>query len=210
MRAAGYPANGGESQGSVWQSMVRCRYFHVDYVRRCREPFALAGCGRMQMVLAPHGQAGVLDPARAGTAGTEATRLLLPAALESQVHPREEVGVLLATLPLMRDAWPAKTRTRGTAYELSSRTDRGRHLEAAQPVPRSPGAGCANCSARIKLARAVHPAMAYMSLTEPGVARGRTSMWSRRTVSVSSARRTSRVCSLGSPSRIADMRRETD
>jgi mannose-6-phosphate isomerase len=97
-RADGYPQQGDAPAWSVDQSLVRCEYFHLDYVRQS-EPFALAG-GRMKVVVVLHGEgtarvAGAVEPLKAGDA------VLLPASLgETWLHPQGGVlGMLVSSLP---------------------------------------------------------------------------------------------------------------
>lgn len=97
--ARGYPRPGQPSaRDAVRQELVRCRYFHLDYVRQS-EPFRLAGCGQMQTLLVLHGRGryrsdGGLHALVAGDT------VLLPAALPPLwIEPSEPLGLLLSTLP---------------------------------------------------------------------------------------------------------------
>jgi mannose-6-phosphate isomerase len=96
-RAEGYPRHGQEAAGPVDQPLVRCAFFHLDYVRDSG-PFALAG-GRMRVAIVLHGKGearagGVAEPLRPGDA------VLLPAALgETWIHPHGSLGLLVASLP---------------------------------------------------------------------------------------------------------------
>jgi mannose-6-phosphate isomerase len=92
VRVEGYP-----SGAPLWQDLVRCRYFHLDYVRQ-REAFCLPA-GRMQVVMVLHGEGEL-----AGEAGRErlaaGDTLLLPATMPiARVLPRGGLGLLLASLP---------------------------------------------------------------------------------------------------------------
>ncbi|MFO0844434.1 MAG: type I phosphomannose isomerase catalytic subunit [Gemmataceae bacterium] len=92
VRVEGYP-DGGPS----WQELVRCRFFHLDYVRQ-REAFCLPA-GRMQVVMVLHGEGELL-----GEGGRErlvaGDTLLLPATMPvARVLPRGGLGLLLASLP---------------------------------------------------------------------------------------------------------------
>jgi mannose-6-phosphate isomerase len=92
VRVAGYPDG-----DPLWQELVRCRYFHLDYVRQ-REPFCLPA-GRMQVAMVLHGAGEILtDLGREPLARGDT--LLLPASLPLvRVRPRGGVGLLLASLP---------------------------------------------------------------------------------------------------------------
>ncbi|MFO0881137.1 MAG: type I phosphomannose isomerase catalytic subunit [Gemmataceae bacterium] len=79
------------------QELVRCRYFHLDYLRQ-RDSFALGG-GKMQVMLVLHGEGDLWSEG-----GREALRtgdtLLLPATLSGvRIRPRGSIGLLLSTLP---------------------------------------------------------------------------------------------------------------
>jgi mannose-6-phosphate isomerase len=99
MRAAGYPQPGAkEATLSVWQSLVRCRYFHLDYARK-EQPFFLGGEGQMQAVMVLHGQGRLFSPCGQDNLVPGDT-LLLPAALsEVLVSPQGPLGLLISTLP---------------------------------------------------------------------------------------------------------------
>jgi mannose-6-phosphate isomerase len=99
IRAADYPqtAEQGDAE-AVWQSLVRCRYFHLDYVRQ-KEPFSLVGEGRMRAVMVLHGRGKLRWPGGQESLAVGDT-VLLPAALpEVLVSPRGPLGLLTSTLP---------------------------------------------------------------------------------------------------------------
>ena len=101
--AAGYPsAPDLASAEPVWQRLVDCRYFHLDYVRQTRA-FCLGG-GRMQTLVVVHGRGLLMG--RTGSQPLNAgDTLLLPASLEPVwCQPQGPIGVLLAALPEMRQA----------------------------------------------------------------------------------------------------------
>jgi mannose-6-phosphate isomerase len=96
IRAEGYP-QAGETAWSVRQSLVRCPYFHLEYLRQT-EPFALSG-GQMQVVVVLHGRA-TLWTARGLEALAAGDTLLLPASVgEVWLQPRGGIGLLLSSLP---------------------------------------------------------------------------------------------------------------
>jgi mannose-6-phosphate isomerase len=100
VRASGYPAQPGQpaASGSVRQPLVSCPYFTLDYLRQA-EPFTLGGSGTLQVLLVLHGR-GILDSAAGSLALAPGETLLLPASLPALTcHPREPLGLLLATLP---------------------------------------------------------------------------------------------------------------
>ncbi len=82
---------------ALWQELVRCRYFHLDYIRQ-REVFCLP-TGQMQVAIVLHGEGEMVCES-----GRESLRsgdtLLLPASLPTtRILPRGRFGLLLATLP---------------------------------------------------------------------------------------------------------------
>lgn len=81
----------------ICQELVRCRYFHLDYVRQ-RDAFALGG-GKMQVMMVLHGDGELwYDAGREPLVQGET--ILLPAAMSGvRVRPRGTLGLLLATLP---------------------------------------------------------------------------------------------------------------
>jgi mannose-6-phosphate isomerase len=97
--------NEGETAAPVRQSLVRCRYFHLDYVCQ-QEPFSLGG-GQMQVVMALHGRGRLCSPGGEERLAAGAT-LLLPAALpEVWVCPQGgALGVLVSTLPARGGKFP--------------------------------------------------------------------------------------------------------
>jgi mannose-6-phosphate isomerase len=99
VRAAGYPASGCvASPEPVRQELVRCRYFHLEYVRDA-QPVVLGGSGRMQVVVALHGTA-TLQTVQGPMKMQPGDSLLLPADLERiTCRPDGPFGVLLSTLP---------------------------------------------------------------------------------------------------------------
>lgn len=103
VRAEGYPQPSGEPAAwSVWQSLVRCRYFHLDYVRQA-EPFALPG-GRMKAVMVLHGK-GVLYSSHGPEPLSVGDTVLLPASLgEVWCQPDGTLGLLVSTLPALSRA----------------------------------------------------------------------------------------------------------
>src|SRR5205085_2098756 len=79
VRVASYPQTVDEVRPEpATQALVRCRYFHLDYIRRS-EMCVLPG-GRMRVLLVLHGQGGLLSPASTEPLAPGDT-LLLPAAL---------------------------------------------------------------------------------------------------------------------------------
>jgi mannose-6-phosphate isomerase len=98
LRAEGYPQTAGQAPAwSVQQSLVKCRYFHLDYVRQT-EPFALPG-GRMKAVMVLHGRGELWSPGGPEPLATGDT-ILLPASLgEVWCQPRSALGLLVSTLP---------------------------------------------------------------------------------------------------------------
>jgi mannose-6-phosphate isomerase len=84
----------------IWQTLVKCRYFLLDYVRQT-ELFTCGGVGRMQTAIVLHGEAQLETGA-----GVQALRagdtLLFPAAMPRlQCRPLAPLGLLLATLPVL-------------------------------------------------------------------------------------------------------------
>jgi mannose-6-phosphate isomerase len=104
LRAEGYPASEAEAPAAaVTQTLVRCRYFVLEYVRRCG-PFTLGGTCRLQVVLAAHGRGRLLETPgpgpgeRQGLAAGDS--VVLPAALGPlSAHADGPLGLLVATLP---------------------------------------------------------------------------------------------------------------
>jgi mannose-6-phosphate isomerase len=98
VRASGYPEGpGGPAGGPVWQDLVACRYFQLQYVRQ-QGPFRLGG-GRMQVLIVLHGSAVLRDPYGAQELAAGDT-VLLPAALAAVwCEPQASVGLLVAALP---------------------------------------------------------------------------------------------------------------
>jgi mannose-6-phosphate isomerase len=83
---------------SVRQSLVRCRYFALDYVRQSSR-FTLGGSGRLQVVVVLHGS-GVFETAEGEKRLSAGDSWLLPAALPAiPCSPAEPLGILLAALP---------------------------------------------------------------------------------------------------------------
>ena len=99
VRASGFPqAENRAEAGAVWQSLVRCPYFHLDYVRQ-EQPFSLSGQGRMQAVMVLHGRGSLGSPAGQDSLASGDT-ILLPAALPAvSVLPQGPLGLLVSTLP---------------------------------------------------------------------------------------------------------------
>ena len=98
--AVGFPGGVGEVSPttSVRQSLVRCRYFALDYLRQTSR-FTLGGTGRLQVAVVLHGS-GVLETAEGEKRLTAGESWLLPAALPmTACIPDEPLGLLLATLP---------------------------------------------------------------------------------------------------------------
>jgi mannose-6-phosphate isomerase len=100
VRAAGYPVPDGaptSDQAPVRQALVRCRWFHLDYVRQ-QAPFALGGRGdpAMRTVMVLHGRGRLGESGSLGPGDT----VLLPAALpEVWVEPDGPLGLLVSALP---------------------------------------------------------------------------------------------------------------
>ena len=98
--AIGFPSgDSGVSQTtSVRQSLVRCRFFVLDYLRQTSR-FALGGTGKLQVAVVLHGD-GVFDTAEGEKRLGVGDNWLLPAALPATACiPAEAVGLLVATLP---------------------------------------------------------------------------------------------------------------
>ncbi len=98
LRAVGYPGGGAEvsPNTAIRQTLVRCRYFALDYVRQST-PFALGGSGQMQVVVVLHGH-GRWQDSEADLRPGDAW--LLPAALPALAcSPAGPLVLLLATLP---------------------------------------------------------------------------------------------------------------
>jgi mannose-6-phosphate isomerase len=99
VRAAGYPRPGQQDQArSVWQALVRCSYFHLDYVRR-QDPFAIGGNGRMQALLVLHGRASLGWRNRQEDLVAGDTVLLPAASYAVLVCPDGPLGLLVTSLP---------------------------------------------------------------------------------------------------------------
>ncbi|MFO0925937.1 MAG: type I phosphomannose isomerase catalytic subunit [Gemmataceae bacterium] len=100
VRASGYPQATDEPPAAepVGQELVRCRYFHLDYIRQTT-PFPVAGQGRLQTMLVLHGTGRYRSDAGPGILRPGDT-VLLPAALPPlTVEPDGPLGLLLSTLP---------------------------------------------------------------------------------------------------------------
>ncbi|MGL4553410.1 MAG: type I phosphomannose isomerase catalytic subunit [Gemmataceae bacterium] len=98
------PAQGyGTSARPLWQPLVRCRYFELSYVRQT-EPFTLGGSGRMQAVMALHGEADLDTPDGPVPVRRGQTVLLPAAAAATWVVPRGPLGLLVSALPPLRKA----------------------------------------------------------------------------------------------------------
>jgi mannose-6-phosphate isomerase len=88
----------GESQRAVWQSLVRCTYFELAYVRQA-EPFTLGGSGRMLVVMGLHGS-GTIDTPNGPLFLQVGQTLLFPAeGAATWIVPQQPLGLLVATLP---------------------------------------------------------------------------------------------------------------
>jgi mannose-6-phosphate isomerase len=100
IHAAGYPRTAEQGNAEArWESLVRCGYFHLDYVRQ-KEPFCLVGEGRMRAVMVLHGWGNLWWRGGQESLAVGDT-VLLPAALpEVLVSPRGPLGLLLSTLPV--------------------------------------------------------------------------------------------------------------
>lgn len=88
----------GESVTAHRQSLVRCRYFELEFVR-ATSPFAIAGQGQptLLLVVAGNGRLTTLGGAESLQRGLT---LLLPAAAPPmEVHPEGALSVLLCTIP---------------------------------------------------------------------------------------------------------------
>ncbi len=96
VHAAGYAdVRAGRPSTARRQTLVECRYFHLDYLQENR-PFSVGGAGRLQVVIVLAGQG--------RWHGGEELRLgqtwLLPASLPgTQCRPKPSLALLLATLP---------------------------------------------------------------------------------------------------------------
>jgi mannose-6-phosphate isomerase len=82
----------------VWQTLLHCRYFTLEYVRQ-HEGFWCGGNGKMQTVLVLHGD-GQLETADGVHDIRLGDTLLFPASMP-RIHcqPRTTLGLLVATLP---------------------------------------------------------------------------------------------------------------
>jgi mannose-6-phosphate isomerase len=103
VRAEGYPGGPGESRllEPVRQVLVRCPFFTLEYARQSA-PFACAGTGRLQVLMAVHGHGTLRDPWGSQDLAP-GTTLVLPAALSAQTCvPAGPLGLLLATLEATR------------------------------------------------------------------------------------------------------------
>jgi hypothetical protein len=79
-------------------AVVRCPWFHLDYLRQVR-PFPCGGMGLLQALVILHGRGSLRGPEGAHVFGSGET-LLLPASMdEVWCHPEGPLGVLLVTLP---------------------------------------------------------------------------------------------------------------
>jgi mannose-6-phosphate isomerase len=94
VHANGYPQGSSVSAEPVFQRLVTCRYFTLDYMRQT-EPFSCGEGGRLQALLVAHGR-GWLDQVELKIGDA----LVLPAALPARTcRPAGPLGLLLATLP---------------------------------------------------------------------------------------------------------------
>jgi mannose-6-phosphate isomerase len=98
--ATGYPGSASDvsPNTTVRQSLIRCQYFALDYLRH-PAGFAVAGTGWLHVVVVLHGQ-GVLQTVEGEMRLEVGDSLLLPAALPATTClPDKPLGLLLATLP---------------------------------------------------------------------------------------------------------------
>jgi mannose-6-phosphate isomerase len=98
VRASGYPSAPEHAAAvePVWQHLVDCRYFQLDYVRQ-NEPFRLGG--RMQILIVLHGSGTLMGRDGPHALNTGDT-MLLPASLAPVwCQPEDSLGLLLASLP---------------------------------------------------------------------------------------------------------------
>lgn len=94
----GYPDEG----EPLWRDLVRCRHFHLDYLRQ-REAFCLPA-GRMLVAVVLHGGGELIGPAGRERL-TTGDCLLMPAAMPvARIVPRGSIGLLLASLPEVASA----------------------------------------------------------------------------------------------------------
>ncbi|MFQ3592819.1 MAG: type I phosphomannose isomerase catalytic subunit [Gemmataceae bacterium] len=93
----------GPAEYPLCQSLVRCRYFHLDYIRQA-EPFLFGGTGRTIAIIGLHGKAEV--HCHEGPMNfTIGSTLLYPASCPSTwIVPQDEIGLLVTTLPSPDDA----------------------------------------------------------------------------------------------------------
>lgn len=100
VRTPGYPEtpDAAPAADPVWQELVRCRYFHLDYVRQSA-PFQVAGRGQLQTMLVLHG-IGRYPSDSGPVLLVPGDTVVLPAALPPvTIEPDGPLGLLLATLP---------------------------------------------------------------------------------------------------------------
>jgi mannose-6-phosphate isomerase len=94
VRAAGYAS----PTETVRQQLLRCRYFHLEYLCDSRS-FSLGGTGRLQVLVVLHG-AGLLETPEGSMSLHTGDSLLLPATLPAcPCRPDGTLGLLLSTLP---------------------------------------------------------------------------------------------------------------
>jgi mannose-6-phosphate isomerase len=100
MRCAGFPGSGTEAPRAEphRQSLVRCPYFHLDYLRSST-PFSCGGEGRLGLLMVLHGS-GAIDTPREAERLALGQSWLLPAAMpRHECRPAGTLHALLATLP---------------------------------------------------------------------------------------------------------------
>jgi mannose-6-phosphate isomerase len=99
VRAVGYPTTAVEGDAEpVWQTLVRCCYFHLDYARQ-EDPFSLGGGGRTQVLMVLHGRGQLCSPGGQDSLAPGDTVLLPTALPEVSLLPQGPLGMLVSTLP---------------------------------------------------------------------------------------------------------------
>jgi mannose-6-phosphate isomerase len=99
IRAAGFLQPGAQGEAvAVWQSLVRCRYFHLDYALK-QQPFSLGGDGQMRALMVLYGRGQLYTPVGRDNLVPGDTLILAAALSEVLVSPHGVLGLLVCTLP---------------------------------------------------------------------------------------------------------------
>ena len=98
VHAEGYPEGAAPATRTGEWPLVRCSYFHLDYVRQDK-PWSVGGTGRAQVLIGLHGRGVLVGEAGPEEVGPGDTLLLPASALPVECRPVGQVGALLATLP---------------------------------------------------------------------------------------------------------------